>query len=623
MIHTIYRQINSDLDLGFYIETTGPLSEQEQQKLQWLIRETFEPSNTGTEPHLAATEIVEIGPRLSIETPFSSNAVAICQAMGLGHVTRIERTRRHRTSKDYPADVLIRTHLDRMTEQPYRNGIKSFDTGITPEDVRIIDLLGRGKKALEEINSALGLGMDARDIEYYYRLFVEILKRNPTDVELFQLGNANSEHSRHWYFKGQIVIDGRPMQQTLFEVVQRPLKNLGSESCSLIAFRDNAGVIKGFRTRLILPITPGKPSGMHLCEKTIHITCTAETHNHPTFVAPFPGAQTGSGGRIRDNSAVGRGGIVGIGVAGYFVGNLFIPEYAIPGETVGRDKPSQYASPLSILIEGSNGASSYGNQFGEPLTSGFCRTFGQIVDNEWREPRKPVLYSGGVGHLFDEHLAKETPEDGMLIVRIGGPAYPIGVGGGSASSMMQGENTETLDLNSVQRGNAEMENRANRVIRACAEMGKHNPISSIHDQGAGGPSNVLTELLEPVGGIIDIRKIALGDKTMSVLKIWSAEFQEGYGLLVRPNLIELFQSVCQRERVNCEVLGKIDGRGKVVVEDSLNGQTPVDLNLEQVLTNMPPKTFESNRRIKNLEPLDLPDMTVGEAIRAVFKLPSV
>ncbi len=622
MIYRMYRQMNSGLDLGFYIETTGQLSQLELNQLRWLIAETFEPDNTGSEPHLASHGVVEIGPRLSIETPFSSNAVSICQAVGLGKITRIERTHRYAAENGQSADIL-KARLDQMTEQHYSNGIESFDTGTAPEEVRVIDLMGRGKTALEEINSTLGLGMDARDLEYYQSLFAEVLRRNPTDVELFQLGNANSEHSRHWYFKGQIVIDGTPMQQTLFEIVQRPLKNLDSENCSLVAFRDNAGVIKGFGTCLILPVTPGKPSAMGVLEKVVHITCTAETHNHPTFVAPFPGAQTGSGGRIRDNSAVGRGGIVGIGVAGYFVGNLFIPGYEIPGEVEGCDKPSKYASPLSILIEGSNGVSSYGNQFGEPLTLGFTRTFGQVVDNEWREPRKPVLYSGGVGHLFDGHIAKETPEIGMLIVRIGGPAYPIGVGGGSASSMMQGQNTESLDFNSVQRGNAEMENRANRVIRACAEMGDNNPISSIHDQGAGGPSNVLTELLEPLGGKISIRGIVLGDKTMSVLKIWSAEFQEGYGLLIRPEQIELFASICTRERVNCEALGRIDGSGNVVVEDSENGTTPVELNLEQILTKMPQKTFESQRRTGGLKPLDLPAVTIDKAIQAVFKLPSV
>ncbi|HLC85585.1 MAG TPA: phosphoribosylformylglycinamidine synthase [Candidatus Nanoarchaeia archaeon] len=220
-------------------------------------------------------------------------------------------------------------------------------------------------------------------------------------------------------------------------------------------------------------------------------------------------------------------------------------------------------------------------------------------------------------------MTKEKPEVGMLIVRIGPPAYPVGVGGGGASSMHQGQNTEELDYNSVQRGNAEAENKDNRVLRGCVEMGDNNPISSIHDQGAGGPSNVLTELLEPLCGKISIRNIMLGDKTMSILQIWSAEFQESYGLLIRPEKIELFQSICRRERVNCEVLGVIDGSGKVVVEDSQNGTTPVELNLDQILTNMPQKTFESVRKPKELKPLKLPDITIGQAIEAVFKLPSV
>ncbi|HEY4503762.1 MAG TPA: phosphoribosylformylglycinamidine synthase [Candidatus Paceibacterota bacterium] len=626
MIYRMYRQINSGLEYGFYIETTSQLSGQSLKKLKWLIAETFEVEKTRPGPQYQGRFVVEIGPRLSIETPFSSNAVAIAHNMDIPEVIRIERTHLHITGDSGKGRAWALQKIDIMTEQHYPNGIGGFDTGTAPEPVKVVDLLGFGQLLLREINSELGLGMDDNDIEYYYNLFVHTLKRNPTDVELFQLGNANSEHSRHWYFKGKMVIDGQTIEKTLMQIVQFPLVNLNRQNrqhTSLVAFKDNAGVIKGFSTRLILPVTPGKPSEMRVLDKVVHITCTAETHNHPTFVAPFPGAQTGAGGRIRDNTAVGRGGIVGIGVAGYFVGNLFIPGYQIPGEVVGRDKPSKYASPLSILIEGSNGVSSYGNQFGEPLTLGFTRTFGKLIGSEWREPRKPILYSGGVGHLFDGHITKETPEVGMLIVRIGGHAYPIGVGGGSASSMMQGENSESLDWNSVQRGNAEMENRANRVIRACVEMGDKNPISSIHDQGAGGPSNVLTELLEPLGGKIDIRGIVLGDKTMSVLKIWSAEFQEGYGLLIRVEQVGLFKSVCKRERVNCEVLGEIDGSGNIVVLDSQNGTTLVELNLGHILTNMPQKTFESNRRTESFKLLVLPNITIGEAIRTVFKLPSV
>lgn len=622
MIYTIYRQVSSCLELCFYIGTTRKLLRPELKKLSWLIAETFEPTKVGFEPFFPNNQVVEIGPRLSIETPFSSNAVSICRSMGLDMVTRIEHTKRY-FKKNTDSVSILKTHLDQMTEEQYPDGIKALTTDTKPEDVRIIDLIGQGEKVLREVNTTLGLGMDAQDLKYYYHLFTEVLRRNPTDVELFQLGNANSEHSRHWYFKGQIIIDGKPMEQTLFEIVQSPMKNLGHPNRSLVAFRDNAGVIRGFESDVILPVTPGRPSEMQIFKKMVHITCTAETHNHPTFVAPFPGAQTGAGGRIRDNSAVGRGGIIGTGIAGYFVGNLFIPGYEIPGESIGKNKSSMYASPLSILIEGSNGISSYGNQFGEPLTLGFTRTFGQLIGNEWYEARKPVLYSGGIGHVFDEHTLKEHPEIGMYIVRIGGPAYPIGVGGGSASSMMQGENTEALDFNSVQRGNAEMENRANRVIRACVEMGNANPISSTHDQGAGGPSNVLTELLEPLGGKINIRAIVLGDKTMSVLTIWSAEFQEGYGMLIKPEQIEVFKSICKHERVNCEVLGEIDGSGNVVLEDTKDGTTPVNLNLEQILTKMPQKTFESTRKSKDLKPLDLKNVSISEAIEKVFKLPSV
>lgn len=622
MFYRMYRQLDDALELGFYIKTAGALSEYELSQLQWLIAETFEPEKTTRSPFFPQHKIAEIGPRLSIETPFSSNAVSICHSMGIYKVVRIERTRRNCTA-DGDVVGIITSKLDRMTEQHYPRGIESFDTGITPEEVCIIDVLGRGKAALEDANIALGLGMDARDIEYYRHLFAEVLRRAPTDVEIFQLGNANSDHSRHWYFKGRIVIDGVPMEDTLFSIVQRPLKALGENNRSIVAFHDNAGVLQGFHTQLLLPENPGFPSRMSVLHRLVHITCTAETHNHPTFVAPFSGAETGSGGRIRDNSAVGRGGVVGIGVAGYFVGNLFIPGHDIPGENVGRHKPSKYASPLQILIEGSNGVSSYGNQFGEPLTLGYARTFGQIVGDEWREPRKPILYSGGVGHLFSPHAEKEHAEEDMLIVRIGGPAYPIGVGGGAASSMMQGENAEELDFNSVQRGNAEMENRANRVIRACVELGEQNPISSIHDQGAGGPSNVLTELLEPLGGRINIRGITLGDKTMSVLKIWSAEFQEGYGLLIRPKALERFKAICKRERVNCELLGEIDGSGKVVVEDPQTSTFPVELDLEHILTKMPQKTFESARRANNVKPIELPDLSVCDALKAVFKLAGV
>lgn len=628
MIYSFYRKISEDLEFGFHVETTGPLTTQELAKIQYLVMETYEPNMTDRVPFLLRREVLEIGPRRSMETPFSSNAVSICEDIALPQVTRIEHTRRYKLSVNATAEILVKKYFDNMTEEIYVGEVKNFDTGKIPEDVTLVDIIEHGEPVLEKVNRVLGLGMDTKDIEYYYDLFAKILTRNPTDVELVQLGNANSEHSRHHFWKGIQIIDGEKMPLTLMEIVERPLACLEEmDATTLVAFRDNAGVIQGFRTEIIMPVKPGEVSEMRLREKVIHITCTAETHNHPTFVAPFPGAQTGSGGRIRDNTAVGRGGWTGIGVAGYFVGNLFIPgyeiPYEIPGEVVGKNKPSKYASPLEILIKGSNGVSSYGNEFGEPLPLGFCRTFGQIVNGEWREPRKPILYSGGIGHVYAEHIEKEKAEIGMLIVAIGGPAYPIAVGGGAASSLHQGQNSEELDLKSVQRGNAWEENKTNRVIRACAEMGEDSPISSIHDQGAGGPSNVLTELMEPLGGTVNIRKIILGDKTMSVLQIWSAEYQERYGLLIRPEKLEQFQSICEREGVNCEVLGKIDGNHKVVVEDPTTGDTPVNLDLGDILTNIPQKTFNSTRRTKALKPLELPEVTIAEAIEKVFRIPSV
>ena len=353
MIYRMYRQVDDGLCFGFYVETSNPLSKSELKKLHWLISETFEPNKTGFEPNFIAENAVEIGPRLSIETPFSSNAVSICQSMGLLQITRVERTQIYKINENQSAGFLLENHLDEMVEQHYTNGITSFNTGINPEDVKIIDL-SSGKIVFENINKSLGLGMDKDDVDYYFNLFVKILKRNPTDVELFQIGNGNSEHSRHWFFKGQIIIDGIPMEKTLFELVQEPLKNIHGYNRTLKAFNDNSGVLSGFKTRILLPCNPGFSSELALIKKTIDITCTAETHNHPTGVSPYGGGATGAGGRIRDNMAVGKGGFLGVGVAGYSVGNLFIPGYEIPGEVAGKNKPSKYASPLSILVEGSD-----------------------------------------------------------------------------------------------------------------------------------------------------------------------------------------------------------------------------------------------------------------------------
>ncbi len=356
-----------------------------------------------------------------------------------------------------------------------------------------------------------------------------------------------------------------------------------------------------------------------------HIIFTAETHNFPTGVAPFPGAETGTGGRIRDIQGTGRGGLVVGGTAAYCVANLKIPGYDLAWEDKNFKYPSNLASGLEIEIEASNGASDYGNKFGEPLIQGFTRSFDLRLPNGERWGfLKPIMFTGGIGQIDDRHTEKAEEEEGMIIVQIGGPAYRVGFGGGAASSMLQGDNVEDLDFNAVQRGDAEMEQKMNRVIRACVEMGETSIIDVIHDQGAGGPGNVLKELVEKSGGKIDIRKIKVGDPTMSVLEIYVAEYQERNGLLIRPENMKEFEAICNREKVNCEILGTVTGDGRFVVHDGQDGSKPVDLELYEVLGNIPQKTFNDSRQEGQHSPLVLPDdMTVRQALNNVLRLVSV
>ncbi len=625
MIYRMFRKISELLELGYYIETNAPLSDSELMQLQWLITETFEPNLTSFHPSVS-DEIVEIGPRLAIETPFSSNAVSIAKSMGIQGINRIEHTRRYLNNNalSMKSEILAK-NLDRMTEQYYPNGIVTFDTGSKPGSTEIIDLIGCGKSLLVRLNKERGLGLDTpTKIDFTFDLFVNILKRNPTIAELLQLGNMNSEHSRHPFFKGRLIIDGTVMDRSLFEIVQEPLKRRGTNHGSIIAFHDNAGAIRGFKVNVLLPLLPGRPSLMKLFEKIVNIICSAETHNHPTAIEPYQGALTCIGGWIRDMFAAGKGSQVNFAAAGYATANLFMRGYKIPGEITGKNRLSTYASPLDILIKGSNGMSAYGNQFGVPLIYGFNRTFEQEVDGEWLGYRKPIMYGGGVGHIHDEHVEKQK-EDllGLHIVRIGGPAYPIGVGGGAASSVQAGESTQKLDFNSVQRGNAKEENGATRVIRACIELGPKNPIAVIHDQGAGGIGNVLSELLEHIGGVLHLKKVKLGDKTMPDEYIWVAEYQEGFGFIIKKDGLEVFQSICERENVNCEILGVTDGSGKVVVIGTDEETKIVDLNLEQVLSKVPQETFEFKRKKRKLKALRLPKTSLRKIIKKVFALPSV
>mmetsp|Transcript_20104 Transcript_20104/g.28025 ORF Transcript_20104/g.28025 Transcript_20104/m.28025 type:complete len:1185 (+) Transcript_20104:645-4199(+) len=467
------------------------------------------------------------------------------------------------------------------------------------------------------------------------------LKRNPTTVEMYDMAQSNSEHSRHWFFGGKMIIDGEEKPTTLFKLVKKPW-SVSKPNNSVIAFHDNSSALKGAASpKPITLLLPDKgaagalPGKMVEAERHYNILLTAETHNFPSGIAPFPGAETGTGGRLRDTHAAGAGSLVLAGTAAYCVGNLNIPGYKLPWEDESFQYPGNKASPLQIMIEASNGASDYGNKFGEPVICGYARSFGMRVplftpkgqeqkgETERVEWIKPIMFTGGIGQIDDMHTDKGEEKKGMLIIKIGGPAYRIGMGGGAASSMFQGENAESLDFDAVQRGDAEMLQRVNRAIRACVELGADNPIVAIHDQGAGGNGNVLKEIAEKAGAHIELSNILCGDPTMSALELWGAEYQENDALLLKPEDLKRFTAICERENAPFSVVGHVSGDGRITAVDA-NGKKPVDLDLKDVLGKLPPKTFKSNTLVAELEPFKLPSgTTVKSVLDRVLRLVSV
>jgi len=618
------------------------LRESERHILKWLLSETYEPEKTGPKSYFIQqvkskpltpnnlnvdinSNIWEfgIGPRLSFVSAFSTNAVSICEACGISNIERIEKVVRYQVhisddnvnlSEETKNIFLSKVH-DRMTEMVLPDNFNSFGEVATPEPVKIVPILKDGKQALKEISDLMGLAFDDWDLEFYTNLFRDVMKRDPTDVECFDMAQGNSEHSRHWFFGGKMIIDNVEKKQTLFSMVKQTLKDaqaqrpkeLGDDN-SVIAFHDNSSAIRGYDIRMVGPSKPGEPGPMKERKRTYHPLLTAETHNFPTGVAPFPGATTGTGGRLRDVMATGRGANCIAGTAAYCVGNLNIPGHDLPWEDKTKSKfeyPPNLASPLNICIEASNGASDYGNKFGEPVVAGFTRSFGlRDSDGERREWIKPIMFTAGIGQLDDKHLVKDEPAKGMLIIKIGGPCYRIGMGGGAASSRMQDAKDADLDFDAVQRGDAEMGNKVNRLVRGCIELGDSNPILSIHDQGAGGNSNVLKEIAEPAGCRLELRDILIGDNSLSVLEIWGSEYQENNALLIQPESLDVFSKIATRENCPFAVLGVVTGDGRVVLHDSNDDSTPVNLELDKILGSLPQKTFVDTTKAKTAKPVD-------------------
>ncbi|GMH42502.1 hypothetical protein BSKO_10421 [Bryopsis sp. KO-2023] len=621
-----------DGELCFNVEVTEPLTTKELDILSWLLRETYEPDQLTLETSFnSGSQVVEVGPRMNFSTAWSANATSICRSCGLQKVSRMEVSRRFKLnctkelSHEEKLSFASLVH-DRMTEQVYEAPLTSFESDIVPAAVERIPVVAEGRKALEKVNEELGLAFDDWDLDYYTKLFKEDMGRDPTNVELFDIAQSNSEHSRHWFFKGDMVIDGEKMPANLMQLVQDTWT--ANPNNSVIAFKDNSSALRGTEVEPLLPTTPGSPSPMAPQKRDWDVLLTAETHNFPSAVAPYPGAETGAGGRIRDTHATGKGSIMGVATAGYCVGNLQLDGYDLPWEDKTFAYPDSLAAPTQILIDSSNGASDYGNKFGEPVVAGYTRTYGErMPDGSRREWIKPIMFSGGVGQIDHSHLEKDDGEVSMLVVKIGGPAYRIGMGGGAASSVPSGSNKADLDFNAVQRGDAEMSQKLWRVVRACVELGPENPIVQIHDQGAGGNCNVVKEIVYPLGAEIDIRAVTLGDKTMSVLEIWGAEYQENDCLLIKPEDRGLLDGVCQRERCDMQVIGAISGSGRIVLKDKEEPDgslPPVDLDLDKVLGKMPNKTFTSTRAAGKMEPVAIPEGETAEsALDRVLRLPSV
>ncbi|XP_026485781.2 phosphoribosylformylglycinamidine synthase [Vanessa tameamea] len=625
--------------------------------LQWLL-------NSPLKPHALKNEsvykfvgdnqiIIEIGPRFNFSTADSSNSVQICNSVGLHDVVRLEVSTRYlitfKQSKNVSRELfegLAAPIHDRMTQCIYTTENlprQSFNEGL-PKDLEpwfVVPLQAEGMAAMKKVNNKLGLAFDEWDMEFYMDLFVNKLKRDPTSVELFDLAQSNSEHSRHWFFKGKIILDGKEINESLIDMVASTQET--SNKNNVIKFGDNSSAINGFVHTKLKPIDVKFPS--QVIEEIIEsdIIFTAETHNMPTAVAPFSGATTGTGGRIRDVQGVGRGGHTVAGTAGYSVGNLLIPGYDLPWEEKEWKYPNNFASPLQIIIDASNGASDYGNKFGEPVICGFVQSYGlKNGDNVREEFVKPIMFSGGIGYMPHLMIKKEKPSKGMLLVKIGGPVYRIGVGGGAASSVAVqggGSRDHALDFGAVQRGDAEMGNRLNRVVRGCLEA-DINPIESIHDQGAGGNGNVLKELVEPEGAVVYTKEFQLGDPTITTLELWGAEYQENNALLCSKENRNVLEEICRRERCPVSFVGEVTGDGYMtLVEDGYNevylsrsnrlkpdikAKLPYDLHLEAVLGNMPRKTFDLRQDKRTKVPLSLPeDITIEKALNRVLRLVNV
>jgi phosphoribosylformylglycinamidine synthase len=564
---------------------------------------------------------VVVTPRLGTISPWSSKATDIVRQCGLDLVRRVERgTVFHVTGSGALANVLPALH-DRMTETV----LASLDEAaelfrhVAPKPLTEIDVLGRGADAIVEANARFGLALATDEIDYLLAYFLGA-GRNPTDVELTMFAQANSEHCRHKIFNAAWRIDGEPQADSLFGMIRAT--HAANPQGTVSAYSDNAAVMEGRQERRFFAHPETGRYTYH--EDLVHTLMKVETHNHPTAISPFPGAATGSGGEIRDEGATGRGSKPKAGLCGFSVSNLRIPGFERPWEGP-ESRPERIASPLAIMIEGPIGAASFNNEFGRPNLAGYFRTYEQDVAGVSRGYHKPIMLAGGVGNISASHAHKGEVRAGSLLIQIGGPAMLIGMGGGSASSMATGSNAADLDFDSVQRGNAEIQRRAQEVIDRCCALGDENPILSIHDVGAGGLSNALPELVHGSGrgARIDLRAAPNEEPGMTPREVWSNESQERYVLAIGPSSLAFFRSLCERERCPFAVVGVATADHHLEVRDPLFGNKPVDMDLPALLGKPPRMTRDVRRQRPPLRPFSADGIDLAEAVRRVLLHPTV
>jgi len=639
-------------DFWHFVQTSRSLSVPERDTLERIL--TYGPHST---EHADRGELYLVIPRPGTISPWCSKATDIAHNCGLASIKRIERgvafrvvTRDGAVLGDAERAALLPQIHDRMTEAVYGSlaDASRLFSHVAPRPLATIDLAARGRSAIEDANRALGLALSDDEIDYLADYFgPEHAGRDPTDVELMMFAQANSEHCRHKIFNADWIIDGKRQEHSLFAMIRHTHRV--SPQGTVIAYADNAAVADGRRVRRFYSGADGR-----YCARwePTDIVMKVETHNHPTAIAPFPGAATGSGGEIRDEGATGIGAKPKAGLTGFTVSHLRIPGLAQPwelpdapsvaipssfsegqGETQCGARATEYwigtpqriATPLEIMLQGPIGGASFNNEFGRPNLLGYFRTFEQRVAGEVRGYHKPIMIAGGVGNIAARDAHKRALPQGALIVQLGGPGMLIGMGGGAASSMSTGANPIDLDFDSVQRGNAEMQRRAQEVIDRCWQMGDANPILSIHDVGAGGLSNALPELAHGggAGARVDLRSIPSEEPGMSPREIWCNEAQERYVLAIQAKALESFRALCVRERCPFAVVGQATGDDRLVVEDPVFKNRSVDMELSVLLGKPPKMTRDVAHVRRELSAFDSSGIELRDAAYRLLQFPAV